>query len=243
MTNGAKRTRTRRDLWLLGGTAVVLLALVIAVVISRIGSDDQDHAAPARSGASDAAKTYGPLGDLSRREPDDRRALGPVDAPVTMVVFSDFRCPFCAEYSREIEPKLIDRYVDSGQLRIEWRDQPLFGEQSELAAQAGWAAAAQDRFWPFVHEVYRDAPTTGHPDLPIEALVARAKAAGVPDLDRFRRDTLSGRHAADIAEDTAPAKQFGIIGVPAFVIDGEPIIGVRPLEVYTGIIDEHLSAR
>src|SRR5690625_2376016 len=75
----------------------------------------------------------GPMGEQSRREADDPFAIGPVDAPVVMVVFSDYRCPFCARYSRVTEAELVEKYVSEGQLRIEWRDFPVFGDASMLA--------------------------------------------------------------------------------------------------------------
>ncbi|MFC0314199.1 DsbA family protein [Gordonia phosphorivorans] len=231
--------RRRVELLLFGVLLTVLVGLVIALVAR--GTQSSSETSPSQASAAPA--TFGPLGDLSRRTADDPRALGEVDAPVTMVVFSDFRCPFCATYARDIEPQLIEKYVDAGKLRIEWRDQPIFGKESELAARAGWAAAAQGKFWQFVDDVYADAPTTGHPDLPIDVLVEHAKAAGVPDLERFRSETLSDRYDGDIAQDVAPTEEFGIIGVPAFVIDGEPIVGVRPIETFEVVIDQYLAGR
>ena len=70
-------------------------------------------------------------------------ALGKPDAPVVMINYAELRCPFCAKFSRDIEPELIKRYVDAGVLRLEWRDFPIFGEESLEAAKAGRAAAAQ----------------------------------------------------------------------------------------------------
>ncbi|MFT3661641.1 MAG: thioredoxin domain-containing protein [Gordonia sp. (in: high G+C Gram-positive bacteria)] len=237
--NDEKTSRGRRDLVVLGVLVLVLVGLVVAVIVGRTGSDD----APARpsAGASTPAE-LGPLGDLSRRDPKDRRAKGDVDAPVVMVMYSDFRCPFCAAFTRDVEPKLVSEYVDTGRLRIEWRDHPLFGEQSELAARAGWAAAAQGRFWRFTESVYRDAPASKHPDLPIETLVKHAEDAGVADLDRFRRETLDSTYDDAIAGDVEAAERFGIVGVPAFVIDGEPIVGAHPVDVYETVIDRRLGA-
>ena len=65
--------------------------------------------------------------------------------------------------------------------------------------------------------------------------------AGVGDLERFRRETTSSTYDAAIAEDRAPTQKYGIIGVPAFVINGEPIIGTHEAEVYTGVIDGRLA--
>ena len=64
-------------------------------------------------------------------------ALGDVDAPVVMISYSEFQCPFCGKYARDTEPILVEKYVDSGVLRIEWRDFPYLGPESTTAAQAG----------------------------------------------------------------------------------------------------------
>lgn len=235
----------RRELWLLGGTIVVLAGLLIALLTGR-SDPSVPSDAPAAAGPSSAAAPpheYGPLGDMSTRRADDPRALGRVDAPVTMVLFSDFRCPFCAEFSRTIQPALLRDYVDAGTLRIEWRDHPLFGAQSQEAAEAGWAAAAQGRFWEFAAEIYRSTPATGHPDLPIDVLTEHARAAGVPDLDRFRRETQDGTYREKVAQDAGPAVKHGIIGVPTVVIDGDPITGTREIATYASVIDGHLAHR
>ncbi|MCY4669666.1 MAG: thioredoxin domain-containing protein, partial [Rhodococcus sp.] len=142
MTSTSRSTR-RRDLVLLAIAVVVAAVLVGALVLGTTGDGEQSEAAPdAGSSSVSGPPAMGPLGDLAHREPDDPMALGDVEAPVVMIAFSDFRCPFCAQFSRETEPQLIDRYVDTGTLRIEWRDLPIFGPQSFDSARAERAAAA-----------------------------------------------------------------------------------------------------
>ena len=80
---------------------------------------------------------------LARRDADDYTAIGDVDAPLVMIEYSDYRCPYCALYATETQPELIKKYVDTGKLRIEWRDTPIFGEQSLDAAVAAPAAGEQ----------------------------------------------------------------------------------------------------
>ncbi|MDN5759410.1 MAG: DsbA family protein, partial [Tomitella sp.] len=101
------------------------------------GNDGGDSPASSTAGSERSGDTpgkTGPLGDLATRIEGDPLALGSVDAPVVLVEFADYRCSFCAKFSRDIAPDLIDEYVDSGQLRIEWRDMPIYGEESMLAA-------------------------------------------------------------------------------------------------------------
>lgn len=196
------------------------------------------------AGASQAARpTTGPLGEQARRDPNDAFALGPVDAPVVMVVFSDYRCPFCARYSTMTEPDLVQRFVDSGKLRIEWRDFPVFGEASLLAARAGRAAAAQGLFWEFNDAVYEAAPQNGHHDLTASKLRDFAVQIGVPDLDRFEMEMNSDVFDNDLALDTMQARGLGITGTPSFVIDGNPIVGAQPTPVFVNVIEQALAAK
>ncbi len=183
------------------------------------------------------ATKIGPLGDLARRQAGDPMAQGDVDAPVVMVMFVDYRCPFCAQFSRTTEHQLIDKYVTSGVLRIEWRDMPIFGGQSTAAAIAGRAAAAQGKFFEFTQAVYADAPQNGHADLTSQALIDYAKKAGVPDLDAFAAAMDDPAAAKAVAADLDESSMIGVPSVPAFVINGYPLLGAQPLTEFTTLID------
>ena len=189
---------------------------------------------------SDGAKAtkIGPFGDLAHRVAGDPLAEGSVDAPVVMVMFSDFRCPFCAEFSRTTEPVLVKNYVDTGILRIEWRDFPIFGAQSTAAAIAGRAAATQGRFFPFTHAVYAAAPQTGHPDLNAADLIGFARKAGVPDIAAFTAAMNSPAAAKAVAADLDQASSLGVPSTPAFIINGYPLVGAQPLAQFTALIDK-----
>lgn len=188
------------------------------------------------SGGQKATK-IGPLGDLARRQADDPMAQGDLDAPVVMVMFADYRCPFCAQFSRTTEPQLVDKYVTSGILRIEWRDMPIFGDQSTAAAIAGRGAAAQGKFFEFTQAVYADAPQKGHADLTSQALVDYAKKAGIPDLDAFTAALDDPAAAKAVAADLKESSTIGVPSTPAFIINGYPLLGAQPLTEFTNLID------
>ncbi|MEE2032349.1 DsbA family protein [Rhodococcus chondri] len=229
MTPRKPTPRHGRDLWLLGALGLVAVVLLAVLVVDRSG--DPDNATTA------ATPEMGPVGDMSRRLDGDPLALGSVDAPVVLVAYSDYRCPFCAKFSRDTEPVLIDKYVDEGILRIEWRDLPIFGEESMSAARAGRAAAAQGRFWEFNSAVYAASPERGHPDLTPEALRGFAEAAAVPDLDRFVRDAADISADQDIYADVLEANTIGVSSTPSFVVNGTPILGAQPVAVFEQVID------
>src|SRR5699024_10957449 len=81
-----------------------------------------------RAGAGSGSDAEG-LSFLARRDEGDPMAMGDVDAPIVLVNYSDWRCPFCAKCARDMEPTLVSDYVETGKLRIEWRDMPIFGDR------------------------------------------------------------------------------------------------------------------
>lgn len=204
-------------------------------LLGRSGAQQVQAAAP--------RVTSGPLGEQSRRAANDPLALGSTDAPIVMVVFSDYRCPFCGRYSRVSEPELVERFVNTGQMRIEWRDLPLFGDASVLAARAGRAAAEQGLFWEFNQTVFANAPEAGHHDLTPERLLSFARQVGVPDIARFEADMLSDKYDAAIASDAMQAQALNLSGTPSFIIDGHPVVGAQPTQMFTTVIHQALASK
>ncbi|MDH6676467.1 protein-disulfide isomerase [Rhodococcus sp. LBL1] len=237
MASRSKLFGVRRDVWLLGALGVVALVLAGVLMLERMRTTDEPSSA-AVAATEGLEAGIGPVGDMARREEGDPLALGPVDAPVVMVVYSDYRCPFCAKFSRDTEAQLVDKYVEAGKLRIEWRDLPIFGEESMLAARAGRAAAEQGKFWEFNSALFAAAPDRGHPSYDQAALRGFAEQAGVPDLDRFARDATDTSVDADIATDVMEANMIGVASTPSFVIDGYPVLGAQPLSVFEQMIEK-----
>ena len=162
----------------------------------------------------------------THRDPADTQAKGKVDAPVVMVVYSDFACPYCTQFAQNVEPELAD-LVDKGTLRIEWRDLAQISPTSPLAAQAGRAAAKQGKFWEFHDAVYAAADPSGHPQYSEQALVDFAATAGVPDLDKFRATMLDAHTVAKVTSAKEQAHQAGITGTPTLFINKAYIPGFR----------------
>lgn len=172
------------------------------------------------------------------RDPQDGQAKGDVNAPVVMVLYSDFSCPYCTMYAQNIEPALAD-LVENGTLRVEWRDLAQISESSPLAAQAGIAAANQGRFWEFHDAVYAAADPQGHPEYTEESLVAFAQAAGIEDLVRFRADMTAQETVDRVAQAKQHAYQLGIQGTPFLIINDTYIGGYAPVEyVRQTILDQ-----
>ncbi len=228
----------RRDAVLLAGLIAIAAALILYLVMNGRGDSTPETAGGPPAAAAVQSATTAPQDDrVERHQPNDPLALGRVDAPVTMVMFSDYRCPFCAKFSRDTEPELVTRYVDQGTLRIEWRDFPIFGEQSMLAARAGRAAAAQGRFWEFTRAVFAAAPERGHANLDEQALIGFARQAGVADLEGFTTAMRGTTFDAAINADLVQGNRIGVPSTPAFLINDVPFLGAQPTEEFVRAID------
>src|SRR5690606_38577519 len=131
-------------------------------------------------------------------------ALGQADAPVVLVAYSDYQCPFCGRWVEQTQPELVERYVEQGVLRIEWREFPYLGEASWQLAVGARAAAEQDLFWAFHERVYRERENLdGAGEDLRDRMVELAVEVGA-DPERFAadldREDLSAAVEADFAE-------------------------------------------
>ena len=176
--------------------------------------------------------------------PDDA-SRGRPDAPVTIVEFTDYQCPFCKRFEAETWPQLKRNYVDTGKVRFIVRDLPLEFHDSALpAAEAAHCAGEQGKFWPM-----HDALIAKGSDLGAGGLQTQAGRLGL-DLPRFQACVAQHRYAKDILRNAALANSLGLEGTPAFVIgrvhDGELSgvsgMGAQPYENFAQQIEEELAA-
>lgn len=179
--------------------------------------------------------------DLPRREADDPLAKGDVDAPVVIIEYADYRCPFCASWGRDVQPALQD-LIDDGTVRFEFRDRVLFGEDSEATALAARAAGEQGMYWEYHDAVFAAAPDSGHPDMPREKLVGLAEEIGIPDLATFEADLDSDELREAMEADNAEADSLGVRSTPTFLVNTTALVGAQPEQVFRQAIEQELTA-
>ncbi len=145
--------------------------------------------------------------------PDDH-VDGPPGAPLELVMYGDFQCPYCAA-AQSIVRRVRQRL--DGRLRFAFRHMPLHDVHpyAQLAAEASEAAAAQDAFWPMHDHLYAARGKLGFEDL-----VSHARALGL-DAERVRRELTDGVHTARVARDRESATAAGVQGTPAFFVNGK----------------------
>ncbi|MFF3019611.1 DsbA family protein [Streptomyces sp. NPDC057939] len=225
---------------LLAAAGVAVAAITLGLV-SWQATAPEDRSRDTSAGSPAASAHAGPRTDvapellaLARRDGADKLATGRADAPVVLIEYSDFRCGYCGKFARDTEPELVRKYVEDGTLRIEWRNFPIFGAESEAAAKAAWAAGRQDRFAAFHAAAYADgAKEAGFAG---ERLVELARQAGVPDLERFKEDMAGEEAAAALKKDQDEGYRIGVTSTPSFLVNGRPIAGAQPLDAFTAAI-------
>ncbi len=160
---------------------------------------------------------------------------GPDNAPITLVAFVDFQCPYCRKLEETVIPNLLKAY--SGKLRLLHRDFPLRNHARALpAAVAARSAARQGQFWPYRQRLLLST------NLGEDDLLRAAQEVGL-DLARFQADRKDPELQAAAARDQAEAERLGVDGTPSVFVNGIPMHGALPLEDFKAIIDEELGLR
>lgn len=182
--------------------------------------------------------------NVHRRNAEDPFAMGALDAPVVLSEFSDFECPFCTRFAVETAPKLKEKFVDTGLLRIEWNDLPVNGPHAETGAQAGRAAGNQGKFYEFHDVLYNntyDNQTGGHPGYDVADYVRFAKEAGIEDLEKFRTEIENEQYRDVVRQALHYASSIGMRGTPAFILGDRFISGAQPYEVFEDEVYRQLA--
>lgn len=231
---------TARRSWLVPTVIVVVAAALVAVslVLSRGGDDEPQGDAT----TSPVAEVVGPETpttiDMARLEADDPLAVGPVDAPVTLVVYSDYQCPYCASWATDTGPVMLE-YALAGDLRIEYRDIAIFGEESHRAALAAYAAGLQGHYLDYHHALFPGGDKLPPRGLRDPALIELAGEVGL-DADRFAADLDSPEATAAVQRNIDEAAAIGAFSTPAFLLADSPILGAQPTEVFVGALEAAL---
>ena len=168
---------------------------------------------------------------------DDDYAYGPADAPITIIEFSDYQCPYCQKWHLEVWPLLQAAYGD--EIRLVYRDFPLYSIHPEAgpAAEAANCAGEQGDYYGF-HNLL----LTGSLDFSEEAYLGYAEILDL-DISAFSECVQSGRYTAEVEADSEYALSMGIQSTPTFFINGIALIGAQGFEVFQEVIELELAGK
>ncbi|MBU2634064.1 MAG: DsbA family protein [Nanoarchaeota archaeon] len=164
---------------------------------------------------------------------DDDPFIGPEDAPVIIVEFSDFQCPFCSKSVPTVK-QILEEYEE--EVKIVYRDFPLsFHQNAQKAAEAAECADDQGKFWE-----YHDVLFENQNALDVESLKEYAVDLNL-DGDEFDDCLDSGKYEEEVKNDFQDGQSYGVSGTPAFFINGVSVSGAQPFSVFQQIIEEELA--
>jgi protein-disulfide isomerase len=207
-------------------------------IYEALMKDAKGEVPQAPAAAPGAAKPEaGPESDktIFAVQPGTSPAKGPKSAPLTVIVFSDFQCPFC----QRVEPTLTQMEKEyEGKIRMVWKNYPLpFHQNAMPAAEAALAADAQGKFWPMHDKLFANNTALDRPNLE-----KYAQELGL-NMAKFKADLDSGKFKGVIEAEAKEGSALGVTGTPAVFINGRKISGAYPFDTFKKIADEELAKK
>jgi len=220
------------------GVSVILAILVVVLwMFPDLGkAGGAQVAAPTGNAPSPSPGPAPAPARLDNVDEDDDPVLGDKNAPVTIVSFEDYQCPFCKRAFDQTFPQLKKDYIDTGKVKYVYRDFPLgFHPQANPAAEASECADEQGKFWEYHDEIFNNQATLGR-DLYI-------KLAGDLGLDvgKFTQCIDNGEMKQEVQADTSYGSQIGVSGTPTFFINGVKLVGAQPYAAFQQVIEAELA--
>lgn len=191
-------------------------------------------------------------GNRSKVSTDDDPVLGDKDAPLTLIEFADFECPFCKRSFDQVMPELKKNYIDTGKVKFVYRDFPLaFHANAHKEAEAAECARNQSddaMYFKFHDQIFTKTISNGT-GLALSQLPVIAQGLGL-NLARFQQCLNSGAFKNEVDKDIADGTAAGVSGTPSWfigqsskdgIIDGTLVVGAQPFSTFKTIIDEGLN--
>lgn len=246
LETSARRVGFNKSALLVAGSILLASFMVSAAILSsgKFSFKNAGGAAPAVPGTGQptTGAPQAPSGPVDVSADDDA-FLGKKDAPVTIIEFSDFQCPFCRKFAEDTLPQLKKEYVDTGKARLVYRDFPLsFHPAAIPAAQGAECAKEQGKFWQLHDIMYAEQAKQGSGTVQFTADDVKkwAVQAGV-NAEKFNQCLDSGKYKQEVEKDIADGTAAGVSGTPATFVNGRAVIGAQPFAAFKVIIDEELK--
>jgi protein-disulfide isomerase len=184
-------------------------------------------------GSAPSAGGEPPAGPAKKVDVGNAPTRGPKNAPITVVLFSDFQCPFCGR----VEPSIAElEKLYPGKVRVAWKNFPLsFHNNAKPAAEAALAANEQGKFWQMHDILFKNQQNLSGPDLE-----KYAKEIGL-DMGKFKAAMDSHKFAAQVDAEMKQGSELGVSGTPAAFVNGKLVSGAQPVDAFKTIVEAELK--
>ncbi|MEW6748294.1 MAG: DsbA family protein [Candidatus Micrarchaeota archaeon] len=224
---------TRAKMGVLFG--VLSIAVFAMALNGCVSSGEQSPTDPASPGGPDGDARAFSGTDPFAALMDDDHVKGDMNAPVTMVEFSDFECPFCGRYYEDTYKRINEEYIATGKVRYAFRDYPLgFHPYAQNAAEAAQCAGDQGRYWEMHDKLFENQDALSVSDL------RRYSAELGLDTSMFDQCLDSGKYSQEVQADKRAGDAAGVSGTPTFFINGKKLVGAVSYETFEFAIEEAL---
>jgi protein-disulfide isomerase len=204
--------------------ALLLTTLLVAASWSVVGAQERDDGLTWAPLTTPPPVATPPI--WSPTDQADGFSMGDPEAPVVIEVWEDFQCPYCQRFSFEVKPGLVEAYVETGDVRLVFRNLAFLGDESQWAAVAASLAADQNMFWPFHDYLFANFAGNESGAFHIDRLLEMGEAVGL-DMEQFREglvlENARERWAEIEAESRVEAYAQGISATPTVVVNGVPL--------------------
>lgn len=234
--------RVHRD-WLLPASILIAAVLISGSIIYLVKSGSVQPKSPAVADQGVAAPVAN-TADISKIS--DRDAiLGDPNAPVTIVEYADFQCPYCGKFFTDAEPLIREQYVKTNKVKLIYRDFAFLGPESTASAEAAECAKDQGKFWTYHDALYNTEIADGkegNGNLNRSLFLSLAKNLKL-DIDSFTSCIDSNKYADVVTKSVSDAQSFGVNSTPASFVNGQKIVGAQPFSVFQAAIDQALAGK
>ena len=219
---------------------MIPLAFVLGLSVGFLfwGRDQVQPSAPAPQAAVGQDVLVTPTQQTWRRydvPTGDNPSMGPANAPITIIEFSDYQCPYCRKWQLEAWPQIQAAYPDK--IRLVYRDFPLYSihPDSESAAIAADCAGDQNKYWEFHDLLFSDQLPFGQ-----DSYIKYATQAKL-NVDQFTQCITAQKFKDNVSKNYQYASNLGVNSTPTFFINGIPMVGAQPFESFKQLIDKELA--
>lgn len=204
------------------------------------GTEVEKKAEVGSGETSEPGTTLGEQAQVPVSEDDDSQQ-GSDNAPVLMIEFSDYQCPFCKRFFEETYKQIVKEYIETGKLKYVFRDFPLaFHANAQKAAESAECADDQNKYWEYHDRLFENQQKWEALSDSTSEFESYAKALGL-NADDFKTCLSSGKYTEEVKKDYNDGVLAGVNGTPGFFINGKLLVGAQPFSAFKQLIDEELK--